>query len=182
MSLPMPTYIPSSRPGQIAELPWREVCPHCLTALNRLESYGLVAMPEERGQGWTITQAGLALCQSRPVVSRPGKRRLELMEDPDLRDPNPPEPDPEEIATPQPDEPTPATPPDEPEDHRALEDRFSADLMRAMRIEMDLAMVRTRLELPPSSASHAHLSQPGGRLAGIPDRDTVPHHRPGACP
>lgn len=34
MSLPMPTYIPSSRPGQIAGLPWREVCPHCLTALT----------------------------------------------------------------------------------------------------------------------------------------------------
>jgi DNA-binding transcriptional ArsR family regulator len=30
-------------------------------ALSRLECYGYVKMPEERGEGWTITKAGLAL-------------------------------------------------------------------------------------------------------------------------
>ena len=87
------------------------------SAFNRLENMGLISMPQQPGAPWTLTAKGYALLESSAPEPEPAPTR-----------PNTaiaPEPESEPEPTPQ--------------------DRFAADLLNAMEIEVALDRVRAAL-------------------------------------
>lgn len=117
--------------------------------LSRLDGFGLIEPPLEKGQGWSINSAGLALFAGLP------------------------QPEPLPVAEPEPEPPDgPDAESDEDEDDdeenalreaeavvtdllaRKVDETLSADILLAMEIENDLHAVRCRL-LAPVVPAHA---------------------------
>lgn len=130
-------------------------------ALSRLECYGYVKMPEERGNGWTITPKGRALFTIHQTDGAepdpcPASAMAEGDDDAGI---SPEEPDPDFTFADGGDDDA-WIPADEPMTRapKIAAPDLSNDILQAMRIEMDLAHIRARLQAPliPAQASRIY--------------------------
>jgi len=124
-------------------------------ALSRLECYGYVKMPDERGNGWTITASGRALFTIPPPDgAEPDHASACAMTVGDDDAGIPPEaPDPDFTFADGGDDDA-WMPAEDLMTHapKIAAPDLSNEIMQAMRIEMDLAHIRARLQAPPLPA------------------------------
>jgi hypothetical protein len=130
--------------AELAGLQPHQVSP----ALNRLEGMGFIDHPAGPGAGWTMSDAGYALFGLRAPVAVESAPDQEPESNPECESetPFPDSCGPEYAKIPEPEpEPEPVSGPYAP--------AKSAEIMRAMEIELALEQVRGRLRIPAIPAS-----------------------------